>query len=225
MLQTLEVTLVPKRAARSEGRGIAKFRCVRTIDSFEYDAQPSVEPKQISEPALQRWAANGAACYRDRPGRARAIGLWHPGAKPSNAATRLCSCRHRPAQPTAISDQPHSHAPSQTAAPSMHDESLRGGGAGGLRFRAAPRDGLRGRYPLDTALPCPQMDRLRLFEPCPARRVQEPARPREPSRGNRRAAPAQSHEQAPRTPAPQALSQKKRVSEPAPQPPPVAPAP
>ncbi len=41
------------------GMSIAKFPCVRTLDSFEYEAQPSVDPKQIRELATSRWVANG----------------------------------------------------------------------------------------------------------------------------------------------------------------------
>lgn len=41
------------------GMSIAKFPCVRTLEGFEYDAQPSVDPKQIRELATSRWVANG----------------------------------------------------------------------------------------------------------------------------------------------------------------------
>lgn len=41
------------------GTSIAKFPCVRTLEGFEFQAQPSVDPKQIRELALGRWIASG----------------------------------------------------------------------------------------------------------------------------------------------------------------------
>src|SRR5580704_1641175 len=41
------------------GMSIAKFPFVRTLEGFDYDAQPSVDPKQIRELATSRWVANG----------------------------------------------------------------------------------------------------------------------------------------------------------------------
>jgi DNA replication protein DnaC len=41
------------------GMSIAKFPCVRTLEGFEYDAQPSVDAKQVRELATSRWVANG----------------------------------------------------------------------------------------------------------------------------------------------------------------------
>ena len=43
------------------GLGIAKFPFVRTLDGFEFDAQPSLDPKQIRDLATCRWIANGDA--------------------------------------------------------------------------------------------------------------------------------------------------------------------
>ena len=43
------------------GLSIAKFPCVRTIDTFDFDAQPSIDPRQIRELASGRWVANGDA--------------------------------------------------------------------------------------------------------------------------------------------------------------------
>jgi DNA replication protein DnaC len=40
---------------------IAKFPFVRTLDQFEFDAQPSLDPKLIQELATARWVANGDA--------------------------------------------------------------------------------------------------------------------------------------------------------------------
>ena len=41
------------------GLGIAKFPYVRTLEGFDYAAQPSLDPKQVRELAACRWVANG----------------------------------------------------------------------------------------------------------------------------------------------------------------------
>ncbi|QLH40862.1 MAG: ATP-binding protein [Defluviicoccus sp.] len=41
------------------GMGLAKFPFVRTLDGFEFDAQPSLDPRQIRDLAACRWVANG----------------------------------------------------------------------------------------------------------------------------------------------------------------------
>lgn len=43
------------------GLGIAKFPFIRTLEAFEFDAQPSLDPRQIRELAACRWVANGEA--------------------------------------------------------------------------------------------------------------------------------------------------------------------
>ncbi|HEX6111707.1 MAG TPA: IS21-like element helper ATPase IstB, partial [Geminicoccaceae bacterium] len=40
---------------------IAKFPFVRTLEDFEFDAQPSLDPKQIRDLATCRWVGNGDA--------------------------------------------------------------------------------------------------------------------------------------------------------------------
>jgi DNA replication protein DnaC len=40
---------------------IAQFPFVREIDSFEFDAQPSLDPGQIRDLAACRWIAHGDA--------------------------------------------------------------------------------------------------------------------------------------------------------------------
>lgn len=40
---------------------IAKFPFQRTLDGFDFDAQPSIDPKAIRELAVSRWVANGDA--------------------------------------------------------------------------------------------------------------------------------------------------------------------
>lgn len=38
---------------------MAKFPCERTVDQFDLEAQPGIDPKQIRELTLCRWIANG----------------------------------------------------------------------------------------------------------------------------------------------------------------------
>jgi len=58
MLCTAEVARKDERRIQM-GMSIAKFPYVRTLEGFEYDAQPSVDPKQVRELATSRWVANG----------------------------------------------------------------------------------------------------------------------------------------------------------------------
>ena len=39
--------------------GIARFPCVRTLEGFDFPAQPSLDPKQVRDLAACRWVANG----------------------------------------------------------------------------------------------------------------------------------------------------------------------
>jgi len=43
------------------GTNIAKFPFVRTLDAFDFDAQPSIDAKQVRELATCRWVAHGDA--------------------------------------------------------------------------------------------------------------------------------------------------------------------
>lgn len=43
------------------GMSIAKFPFVRTLDGFDFEAQPSLDPKQVRDLATCRWVANGDA--------------------------------------------------------------------------------------------------------------------------------------------------------------------
>jgi DNA replication protein DnaC len=57
-----EAEIARKDARRIQmGLSIAKFPCVRTLDTFDFDAQQSIDPKQIRELASGRWVANGDA--------------------------------------------------------------------------------------------------------------------------------------------------------------------
>ena len=58
MLCTAEVARKDERRIQM-GLSIAKFPFVRSLEGFEYDAQPSVDPKQIRDLATSRWVANG----------------------------------------------------------------------------------------------------------------------------------------------------------------------
>jgi len=42
-----------------KGLGIAKFPYVRTLEGFDFSAQPSLDPKQVRDLAACRWVANG----------------------------------------------------------------------------------------------------------------------------------------------------------------------
>ena len=43
------------------GMSIAKFPFVRTLEAFDFEAQPSLDPRQVRELATCRWVANGDA--------------------------------------------------------------------------------------------------------------------------------------------------------------------
>lgn len=43
------------------GMGIAKFPFVRTLDGFDFEAQPSLDPRQVRDLASCRWVAGGDA--------------------------------------------------------------------------------------------------------------------------------------------------------------------
>ncbi len=49
------------------GLSIAKFPAVRTLEDFDFAAQPSVDPKVIRELATSRWVANGDSVLLQGP--------------------------------------------------------------------------------------------------------------------------------------------------------------
>lgn len=58
----LEAEVARKNQRRfAMGVNIARFPFVRTIEDFDFEAQPSVSPKQIRELATCRWIGNGDA--------------------------------------------------------------------------------------------------------------------------------------------------------------------
>jgi hypothetical protein len=77
MLCTAEVARKDERRIQM-GMSIAKFPYVRTLEGFEYDAQPSVDPKQIRELATSRWVANGDSVLLLGAARSRDMMLTSP---------------------------------------------------------------------------------------------------------------------------------------------------
>jgi len=49
------------------GLSIAKFPTVRTLEDFDFAAQPSVDPKTVRELATSRWVANGDSVLLQGP--------------------------------------------------------------------------------------------------------------------------------------------------------------
>ncbi len=49
------------------GMSIAKFPAVRTLEDFDFTAQPSVDPKLVRELATSRWVANGDSVLLQGP--------------------------------------------------------------------------------------------------------------------------------------------------------------
>lgn len=49
------------------GLSIAKFPAVRTLEDFDFAAQPSVDPKVVRELATSRWVANGDSVLLQGP--------------------------------------------------------------------------------------------------------------------------------------------------------------
>ncbi len=115
---------------------IAQFPFVRAIDGFEFDAQPSVNPRQIRELAECRWIAHGDAV----------LFLWPPGTGKSHLAVAL--------EREAIQRKSETHRCGrlrrqiQRSLRRLHHESPRaaleliGGDRQGLRLREKGRSGL-----------------------------------------------------------------------------------
>jgi DNA replication protein DnaC len=66
LLDTVKFLCEAEVARKDERRiqmasSIAKFPFVRTLESFEFDAQPSLDPKLVQELATSRWVGNGDA--------------------------------------------------------------------------------------------------------------------------------------------------------------------
>ena len=66
LLDTVKFLCEAEVARKDERRiqmasSIARFPCVRTLEGFEFEAQPSLDPKLIQELAACRWVGNGDA--------------------------------------------------------------------------------------------------------------------------------------------------------------------
>ena len=66
LVDTVKMLCEAEVARKDERRiqmasSIAKFPFVRTLEQFEFDAQPSLDPKLVQELATARWVANGDA--------------------------------------------------------------------------------------------------------------------------------------------------------------------
>lgn len=64
MRETLDLLCEAEVRHREErriqmGLGIAKFPFVRTLEGFDFEAQPSLDPGQVRDLAACRWVANG----------------------------------------------------------------------------------------------------------------------------------------------------------------------
>jgi len=59
MLSRLQLSAIRDQRRVAMGTSIAKFPYVRALDGFDFEAQPSIDPKQVRELATGRWIANG----------------------------------------------------------------------------------------------------------------------------------------------------------------------
>jgi hypothetical protein len=48
------------------GLKLAHFPAVKELQGFDFEAQPSIDPKQIRDLAASRWIANHSGCARSR---------------------------------------------------------------------------------------------------------------------------------------------------------------
>ena len=76
------------------GLSIAKFPYVRTLDGFDFAAQPSLDPRQLRELAACRWVANGdTLLIQGPPGVGKTTSPSLSDAKPCTRVTPYCSPR------------------------------------------------------------------------------------------------------------------------------------
>ena len=96
--ECLALLLESEIAHREERRmrmatGIAKFPFVRTLEGFDFAAQPSLDPGQVRDLAACRWVANGdALLVLGPPGVGKTqVSIATPGSMPrgSRRSTRL----------------------------------------------------------------------------------------------------------------------------------------
>ena len=72
LAETLALLCEAEVAHREErriqmGLGIAKFPYLRTLEGFDFAAQPSLDPKQVRDLAACRWVANGDTLLAQGP--------------------------------------------------------------------------------------------------------------------------------------------------------------
>lgn len=80
MLTRLKLTAIQDERRIQIGLSIAKFLCVRTLEGFEFEAQPSIDPRLVRELATSRWVANGDTVLL----------LGPPGVGETHLAVALC---------------------------------------------------------------------------------------------------------------------------------------
>jgi DNA replication protein DnaC len=97
LLDTVKLLCEAEVARKDERRiqmasSIAKFPFARTLEGFEFAAQPSLDAKLVRELATCRWVGNGdALLLLGHPASAKRISRWHSAAKRSSMASRPCS--------------------------------------------------------------------------------------------------------------------------------------
>ncbi len=87
--------LSEKRGKRTEmGVRMARFPFVKTLDGFDFDSQPSLDPKRIRELATCRWVANGDNVIFRASGRGKDPSLGCLGSRghPERLSHPLCGC-------------------------------------------------------------------------------------------------------------------------------------
>ena len=78
------------------GMKLARFPCVRTLEGFDFDAQPSIDPGQIRDLSTGRWIGHGQALLLlGPPGVGKTTWRSHSGARRWIAAIRCSSPRRR----------------------------------------------------------------------------------------------------------------------------------
>jgi len=95
------ILLCEREIARKDHRRIdmalklAHFPAVKELAGFDFEAQPSIDPKQIPDLAASRWIANGENVLSGRPESARRTCRSRWGERRSWPGTRCSSPRRR----------------------------------------------------------------------------------------------------------------------------------